>query len=245
MIHHEFTTLGKTIRQLREGRNFSQEAFAESCGLHRTYICDVEHGVRTVTIGTLLKLAQGLGTTVSDLTRNVQHDTRSSEKRPNLLYMNSTKLLIEVVVLFLAALSAQAQSILDYITFESAIADSILQYQGGSVVPMAGALRGWNASTGGNNAAFMQALIAPDAGQTGQLEFTSQFNNNVLTGTEFDGISFADVASTPEPSSLLLFGVGGSVVAFYKRKRASISSHYLNSGAFSSLRQIRAATGEA
>jgi transcriptional regulator with XRE-family HTH domain len=79
MIHHEFTTLGKTIQQLRQGRNLSQEAFAESCGLHRTYICDVERGVRNVTIGTLLKIAHGLGTTVSELTQNLENDARPSE----------------------------------------------------------------------------------------------------------------------------------------------------------------------
>src|SRR5665213_2009028 len=93
MIHHEFTTLGKTIRLLRQGRGLSQESFAEVCGLHRTYICDVERGVRNVTIGTLLKIAHGLGTTVSELTRHLENDARFPGARQSLLYMNSTRLL--------------------------------------------------------------------------------------------------------------------------------------------------------
>jgi DNA-binding XRE family transcriptional regulator len=80
MIYYEFTTLGKTIRRLRTNRGLSQEAFAESCGLHRTYICDVERGVRNVTLGTLLKIARASGISVSELTRNVENDVRPPEK---------------------------------------------------------------------------------------------------------------------------------------------------------------------
>ena len=74
---------------------------------------------------------------------------------------------------------------------------------------MTDALPGWNASSRGNNAVFMQASIAPDSGHTGLLESTSGFNNNGSSLTEFNDISFANVAATPEPSSLLLFCVGG------------------------------------
>jgi len=220
MIHREFTTLGKTIRQFRQDRKLSQEAFAESCGLHRTYICDVERGVRNVTLGTLLRIAHALGTTVSELTQNLENDARPSEKRQTPLYMNSTKLLIGVVVLFLVAMSAQAQSVLEDLIFESATASSILEDQVSSDASVAGALSGWNASIGGNNTVLTQGAIASDAGQTGQVGFTLEFNNNGSTGTAFDHNSSANVVATPEPSSLLLFGIGGSAVVFYKRKRS-------------------------
>jgi len=146
MIHHEFKTLGKTIRQLRHGRNLSQETFADFCGLHRTYICDVERGARNVTIGTLLKIARALGTTVSELTQNVENDAHPLEKSQPLPDMNSKKLLIAVVLLIVAALSAQAQSTLEDLIFESAIASSIFQNQGSSDISMANAFSGWNAS---------------------------------------------------------------------------------------------------
>jgi transcriptional regulator with XRE-family HTH domain len=79
MSYHEFKAFGGTVRQLRLTRKLSQEALAELSGLHRTYICDVEHGVRNISIGTLLKIAQALGTTVSELTQNLEKDARRAE----------------------------------------------------------------------------------------------------------------------------------------------------------------------
>jgi transcriptional regulator with XRE-family HTH domain len=67
----DLLTLGENIRKIRQYRNYSQEVLAEVCDLHRTYISDVERGSRNVTVGSLLKLARGLSTTVSELTRNV------------------------------------------------------------------------------------------------------------------------------------------------------------------------------
>jgi hypothetical protein len=131
--------------------------------------------------------------------------------------MNSTKLLISVAVVCLVSLSAQAQSILEDLILESATASSILQLQVGSDISITGTSLGSNAFDDGNNAAFMQAFIGPDPGQTGQLEFASEFNNNGSSWTEFDDVSFPNAAAIPEPSSLLLFGVGGLAVAFYKK----------------------------
>jgi hypothetical protein len=135
--------------------------------------------------------------------------------------MNSTKLLIGIAVLFLAALSAQAQSVLEDLILESAIASSILEDQVGSDASVANTLSSWHASIGDNN---MQVSVASGAGQTGQVGFTFEFNNNGSTETAFDDISSANMVATPEPSSLLLFGVGGSAVAFYKRKRSGKTS---------------------
>ena len=36
--------LGERIRGLRQGKGLSQEAFAERCQLHRTYIGAIERG---------------------------------------------------------------------------------------------------------------------------------------------------------------------------------------------------------
>ena len=221
MIHHKFTTLGRNIQQHRKSRNLSQKAFAESCDLHRSYICDVERGGRNVTLGTLLRIAHALGTTVSALTQNVENDARPSEKRQTLCsIMNSTKLLIGIVVLFFAALSAQAQSVLEVLVFESATTSSIIEDQVGSDASVTDTLSGWNASIGGNNTVLTQGSNVSGAGQAGQAEFTLEINNNESTGPAFDDISSANVVTTPEPSSLLLFGAGGAAVAFYKRKHS-------------------------
>lgn len=53
--------LGKTIRERRVALGMSQEELAERSGLHRTYISDVERGIRNLTIGALWFIAHGLG----------------------------------------------------------------------------------------------------------------------------------------------------------------------------------------
>lgn len=112
--------------------------------------------------------------------------------------MNSTKKLIGVVVLFLVALPAPAQSILENLIFESAVANSILQEQVGSDILMAGALPGCNTPVGSKHAVFMPASNLSNAGQKEQLEFTPEVKKNGSTWTESDDISFANAIAIPE-----------------------------------------------
>jgi transcriptional regulator with XRE-family HTH domain len=80
VVNMELANLGKTIRMLRENRHLSQTALGEEAALHRTYICDVERGARNVTFLSLIKLANGLGTTVSEITQHAcSQMPRSSE----------------------------------------------------------------------------------------------------------------------------------------------------------------------
>jgi transcriptional regulator with XRE-family HTH domain len=59
--------LAKNVRLLRRRKGWSQEAFAEEAGLHRTYISDLERGSRNPTITVVDKLATALGVTVGQL----------------------------------------------------------------------------------------------------------------------------------------------------------------------------------
>lgn len=52
--------LGLNLKRLREEQGFSQESFADHCGLHRTYISGIERGVRNPTVVILDKIARGL-----------------------------------------------------------------------------------------------------------------------------------------------------------------------------------------
>lgn len=52
---------GTNLRKLREEQGLSQEAFAEEAGLHRTYVSDIERGVRNPTIVVVEKIARALG----------------------------------------------------------------------------------------------------------------------------------------------------------------------------------------
>jgi transcriptional regulator with XRE-family HTH domain len=55
--------LAKNLRQLRRDKGWSQEAFADEAGLHRTYISDLERGARNPTITVVDKLATALSVT--------------------------------------------------------------------------------------------------------------------------------------------------------------------------------------
>jgi transcriptional regulator with XRE-family HTH domain len=64
--------LGERIRELRRKKGFSQEAFADHCGLHRTYMGGIERGEHNLTVQTALTVARGLGITLSRLFSNIE-----------------------------------------------------------------------------------------------------------------------------------------------------------------------------
>jgi transcriptional regulator with XRE-family HTH domain len=59
--------LGKRIRELRKAKRISQEAFADRCGLDRTYVGGIERGERNVSVLNLVKIADALEVSVSVL----------------------------------------------------------------------------------------------------------------------------------------------------------------------------------
>ena len=48
-------------------KEISQEEFAEMCGLHRTYISDIELGKRNVSLENIEKIANALNISISQL----------------------------------------------------------------------------------------------------------------------------------------------------------------------------------
>ena len=52
--------VGLNLKKLREEQGYSQETFADHCGLHRTYISGIERGVRNPTVVILDKIAKAL-----------------------------------------------------------------------------------------------------------------------------------------------------------------------------------------
>ena len=59
--------LGLRIRRLREKGGYTQESFADACGLHRNFMGAVERGRQNLTLKSLRLIAQSLGTTMSKL----------------------------------------------------------------------------------------------------------------------------------------------------------------------------------
>lgn len=62
--------VGDAIRQSRGSLGLSQEAFADTLGMHRTYYSAVERGERNLTLQSLNRIAEGLGIKLSQLFLN-------------------------------------------------------------------------------------------------------------------------------------------------------------------------------
>jgi transcriptional regulator with XRE-family HTH domain len=60
--------LGKQVRELRKAKGWTQEKLEELSGLDRTYISDIERGMRNPSFKSLEKLAKAMKVKVSDLT---------------------------------------------------------------------------------------------------------------------------------------------------------------------------------
>ena len=59
--------LGRVIREQRESLDHSQESFAHEVGVHRTYMGAIERGERNVSLENLVRIADALGTRLSQL----------------------------------------------------------------------------------------------------------------------------------------------------------------------------------
>ena len=68
--------VGLNLKKLREEQGFSQESFADHCGLHRTYISGIERGVRNPTVVILDKIAKGLKVPAGVLLEEVKGTSR-------------------------------------------------------------------------------------------------------------------------------------------------------------------------
>jgi len=60
---------GRAVRKRREKLGVSQEAFADLCGLHRTYMGGIERGERNVSLVNLERIARAFKVSLSELFR--------------------------------------------------------------------------------------------------------------------------------------------------------------------------------
>ena len=60
---------GAKIKSLRLQKNMSQEELSSKTGLHRTYISDIERGVRNVSLKNIEKIAKALSVSPDVLLR--------------------------------------------------------------------------------------------------------------------------------------------------------------------------------
>lgn len=62
---------GERVRELRAAQGYSQESFAEHCGLDRSYYGGVERGERNIALRNIRVIATGLGMSISELTEGL------------------------------------------------------------------------------------------------------------------------------------------------------------------------------
>lgn len=63
--------LGKRIKELRTSMGLSQEKFALSINMDRTYFASVESGKRNISITNIEKIANSLGITLEELFKDI------------------------------------------------------------------------------------------------------------------------------------------------------------------------------
>jgi len=64
--------LGKNIRRLRLAKGFSQEEFALTADIDRSYVGQVERGRRNIAFENILKIARPLDVSVSQLVEGIR-----------------------------------------------------------------------------------------------------------------------------------------------------------------------------
>ena len=62
---------GQRLREKRTELGISQEAFADKCGLDRTYISGIERGKRNVSLRNIDTIAKALGVSIAELMKGI------------------------------------------------------------------------------------------------------------------------------------------------------------------------------
>jgi transcriptional regulator with XRE-family HTH domain len=68
--------LAESLRQARKSEKISQEGLAERAGLHRTYISQLERGLKSPSLDVVVALAKGLRVTPLEFVSRIFSDER-------------------------------------------------------------------------------------------------------------------------------------------------------------------------
>ena len=74
--------IGQRIRNYRLQKKLSQEELAERCGLHPTYIGQVERGEKNATIESISKISAGLKISLDTLFENIESTNITENNYP-------------------------------------------------------------------------------------------------------------------------------------------------------------------
>jgi transcriptional regulator with XRE-family HTH domain len=73
-MEYNITNFGIILQNERRKNGLSQERLAELADLHRTYISDLERGIRNPTITTIFTLCKALNVTPSELLKGFDNE---------------------------------------------------------------------------------------------------------------------------------------------------------------------------
>lgn len=69
--HRALAGFGRNIRNTRKSLGLTQQLLASEAGLNRTYLSEVERGVRNPTLLTVLRIATALGVSIAALCEGI------------------------------------------------------------------------------------------------------------------------------------------------------------------------------
>jgi len=68
--------VANVLKKLREHKKMSQEQLSFEAGLHRTYISQLERGIKSVTVKTLLRITSVLDVEIDEFMRKVRDEQK-------------------------------------------------------------------------------------------------------------------------------------------------------------------------
>lgn len=73
--------LGRELQRYRQEKGWSQEYLAEITGLHRTYISQLERGLKSPSVRVLSHITNALGLRMSEFFSSVEESLSVNERR--------------------------------------------------------------------------------------------------------------------------------------------------------------------
>ncbi len=100
MVSHDLLRrIGRRVRELREQRGLSQEAFADVVGVHRTYMGHVETGRKDFRLTSIQRIADTLGITLAEFFKGVESGEPAKVRRAREQSLDRDRIRAEVAAL--------------------------------------------------------------------------------------------------------------------------------------------------
>ena len=72
--------IAKAISKFRQAANLSQEGLADAAGIHRTYVSQIERGLKSPTLHVLISIADALNINASNIVLEIEKEMHELQK---------------------------------------------------------------------------------------------------------------------------------------------------------------------